>query len=80
MWICCNSRLSLSARSTTQSIPGIRSDYNVVESYGHALPVAVNEALTFAGPNANAVSAKITQSGWAWVCFHLLYEIYINIS
>lgn len=62
-----NSRLSLSARSTTQSIPGIRSDYNVVESYGHALPVAVNEALTFAGPNANAVSAKITQSGWAWV-------------
>ncbi|XP_017856219.1 PREDICTED: nuclear pore complex protein Nup133 [Drosophila arizonae] len=62
-----NSRLSLSARSTTQSIPGIRSDYNVVESYGHALPVAVNEALTFAGPNASTVSAKITQGGWAWV-------------
>ncbi|EDW59117.1 nuclear pore complex protein Nup133 [Drosophila virilis] len=62
-----NSRLSLSARSTTQSIPGIRSDYNVVESYGHALPVAVNEALTFAGPGASTVSAKITQSGWAWI-------------
>ncbi|XP_034112581.1 nuclear pore complex protein Nup133 [Drosophila albomicans] len=62
-----NSRLSLSARSTTQSIPGIRSDYNVVESYGHALPVVVNEALTFAGQASNLVSAKITQSGWAWV-------------
>ncbi|KAM8703409.1 hypothetical protein ACLKA7_008085 [Drosophila subpalustris] len=62
-----NSRLSLSARSTTQSIPGIRSDYNVVESYGASLPVAVNEALTFAGPLASLVSAKITQSGWAWV-------------
>ncbi|ALC47782.1 Nup133 [Drosophila busckii] len=62
-----NSRLSLSARSTTQSIPGIRSDYNVVEIFGQALPVAVNEALTFPGQAANTVSAKIAQNGWAWV-------------
>lgn len=39
----------------------------MVESYGNALPVAVNEALTFTGPQSSLVSAKITQSGWAWV-------------
>ncbi|EDX13965.1 GD20974 [Drosophila simulans] len=39
-----NSRLSLSVRST-QSIAGIRSDYNSVESFGCPLPVVVNEAL-----------------------------------
>ncbi|KAI8045319.1 nuclear pore complex protein Nup133 [Drosophila gunungcola] len=61
-----NSRLSLSVRST-QSIPGIRSDYNVVESFGCPLPVVVNEALTFAGSGAGTVTAKVTQNGWAWV-------------
>jgi len=52
---------------STQSIPGIRSDYNVVESFGCPLPVVVNEALTFAGPGAGTVTAKVTQNGWAWV-------------
>ncbi|XP_033254419.1 nuclear pore complex protein Nup133-like, partial [Drosophila miranda] len=61
-----NSRHSLSGRST-QSIPGIRSDYNVVESFGFPLPVVVNEALTFVGSAAGAVSAKVAQNGWAWV-------------
>ncbi|XP_016961291.1 nuclear pore complex protein Nup133 [Drosophila biarmipes] len=61
-----NSRLVSSVRST-QSIPGIRSDYNVVESFGCPLPVVVNEALTFAGPGAGTVTAKVTQNGWAWV-------------
>nr|ABL84948.1 Nup133 [Drosophila simulans] len=61
-----NSRLSLSVRST-QSIAGIRSDYNSVESFGCPLPVVVNEALTFAGPGAGTVTAKVTQNGWAWV-------------
>ncbi|EDW82956.1 uncharacterized protein Dwil_GK22571 [Drosophila willistoni] len=61
-----NSRLSLSVRST-QSIPGIRSDYNAVESYGCPLPVVVNEALTFAGALPGTVSAKVSQNGWAWV-------------
>ncbi|XP_016974510.1 nuclear pore complex protein Nup133 [Drosophila rhopaloa] len=61
-----NSRLSLSVRST-QSIPGIRSDYNVVESFGCPLPVVVNEALTFSGSGAGTVTAKVTQNGWAWV-------------
>ncbi|EDV94537.1 nuclear pore complex protein Nup133 [Drosophila grimshawi] len=62
-----NSRLSLSGRSTSQSIPGIRSDYNVVEIFGNPLPVAVNEALTFTGTMGNTVSAKIAQNGYAWV-------------
>ncbi|KAH8278396.1 hypothetical protein KR018_002289 [Drosophila ironensis] len=61
-----NSRHSLSVRST-QSIPGIRSDYNVVESFGAPLPVVVNEALTFAGTGAGVVTAKLAQNGWAWV-------------
>ncbi|XP_022210631.2 nuclear pore complex protein Nup133 [Drosophila obscura] len=61
-----NSRLSLSVRST-QSIPGIQSDYNVVESFGFPLPVVVNEALTFVGSAAGTVSAKVAQNGWAWV-------------
>ncbi|KAH8330617.1 hypothetical protein KR067_005786 [Drosophila pandora] len=61
-----NSRHSLSIRST-QSIPGIRSDYNVVESYGCPLPVVVNEALTFAGAGSATVTAKVAQNGWAWV-------------
>ncbi|XP_033252784.1 nuclear pore complex protein Nup133-like [Drosophila miranda] len=60
------SRHSLSGRST-QSIPGIRSDYNVVESFGFPLPVVVNEALTFVGSAVGAVSAKVAQNGWAWV-------------
>ncbi|SPP87767.1 nuclear pore complex protein Nup133 [Drosophila guanche] len=61
-----NSRHTLSVRST-QSIPGIRSDYNVVESFGFPLPVVVNEALTFVGAAAGSVSAKVAQNGWAWV-------------
>ncbi|KAH8382783.1 hypothetical protein KR009_005236 [Drosophila setifemur] len=61
-----NSRHSLSVRST-QSIPGIRSDYNVVEIFGCPLPVVVNEALTFAGAGTGTVSAKVSQNGWAWV-------------
>ncbi|XP_017082758.1 nuclear pore complex protein Nup133 [Drosophila eugracilis] len=61
-----NSRLSLSVRST-QSIPGIRSDYNLVESFGCPLPVVVNEALTFSGHGSDTVTAKVTQNGWAWV-------------
>ncbi|KAH8251892.1 hypothetical protein KR038_010693 [Drosophila bunnanda] len=61
-----NSRLCLSVRST-QSIPGIRSDYNVVESFGCPLPVAVNEALTFPGSGAATITAKVAQNGWAWV-------------
>ncbi|XP_030369788.1 nuclear pore complex protein Nup133 [Scaptodrosophila lebanonensis] len=60
-----NSRLSLSIRSN-QSISGIKSDYNVVESFGSPLPVAVNEALTFKEGSCN-VSAKCAQNGWAWV-------------
>ncbi|XP_033243531.1 nuclear pore complex protein Nup133-like [Drosophila miranda] len=61
-----NSRHSFSGRSS-QSIPGIRSDYNVVKSFGFPLPVVVNEALTSVGSAAGTVSAKVAQNGLAWV-------------
>lgn len=32
----------------------------------------VNEALTFAGPGAGTVTAKVTQNGWAWVIYQQL--------
>ncbi|EDW30446.1 GL18034 [Drosophila persimilis] len=61
-----NSRHSFSGRSS-QSIPGIRSGYNVVKCFGFPLPVVVNEALTSVGSAAGTVSAKVAQNGLAWV-------------
>lgn len=63
--LCYCSRFSISGRSN-QSIAGIRSDYNLVESYGFQLPVLVNEALTFNEKN-QSVSVTCSQNGWAWV-------------
>lgn len=59
------SRYSLSGRSN-QSVLGIRSDFNLVESYGLQLPVLVNEALTFSEKN-QTVSVRCAENGWAWV-------------
>ncbi|XP_017488987.1 PREDICTED: nuclear pore complex protein Nup133 isoform X2 [Rhagoletis zephyria] len=58
-------RFSLSARSNP-SIVGIRSEFNMVESFGLQLPVLVNEALTFNEKNQN-VSVRCAPNGWAWV-------------
>ncbi|XP_004536057.1 nuclear pore complex protein Nup133 [Ceratitis capitata] len=58
-------RFSLSARSNP-SIVGIRSEFNMVESFGFQLPVMVNEALTFNEKNQN-VSVRCAPNGWAWV-------------
>ncbi|XP_067617960.1 nuclear pore complex protein Nup133 [Eurosta solidaginis] len=58
-------RFSLSARSNP-SIVGIRSEFNMVESFGYQLPVLVNEALTFNENNQN-VSVCCAPNGWAWV-------------
>ncbi|XP_037820765.1 nuclear pore complex protein Nup133 [Lucilia sericata] len=59
------SRYSISGRSN-QSFMGIRSDFNLVESYGLQLPVLVNEALTFSEKN-QSVSVRCSENGWAWV-------------
>ncbi|XP_011189128.2 nuclear pore complex protein Nup133 [Zeugodacus cucurbitae] len=58
-------RFSLSARSNP-SIIGIRSEFNMVESFGSQLPVLVNEALTFNEKNQN-VSVRCAPNGWAWI-------------
>ncbi|XP_054725254.1 nuclear pore complex protein Nup133 [Anastrepha obliqua] len=60
-------RFSLSARSNP-SIAGIRSEFNMVESFGFQLPVLVNEALTFNEKNQN-VSVRCSPNGWAWVVY-----------
>ncbi|XP_055904210.1 nuclear pore complex protein Nup133 [Eupeodes corollae] len=57
-------RFSVSGRST-QSLAGIRSECNVVESFGFQLPVLVNEALTFSERNCG-VSINCSSNGWAW--------------
>ncbi|KAL9894750.1 LOW QUALITY PROTEIN: nuclear pore complex protein Nup133 [Glossina fuscipes fuscipes] len=72
------SRFSISGRSN-QSIL-VRSDFNLVESYGLQLPVLVNEALTF-GEKSQHVSVNCAENGWAWVVHgrHLLVWQYKDV-
>lgn len=42
-----------------------RSEFNLLEAYGNAVPVKVTELLTFSDRNA-AVSVNYSKNGWAW--------------
>lgn len=56
----------MSARSNASTVQCIaRSESNLLEAYGNALPVAVTELLNFSDRNA-AVSVNYSTNGWAW--------------
>ncbi|CRL07223.1 CLUMA_CG020204, isoform A [Clunio marinus] len=58
--------VSLSGRSNASTMQIIaRSEFNILESYGNAVPVKVTELLTFSDKNA-AVSVNYSKNGWAW--------------
>ncbi|XP_053669635.1 nuclear pore complex protein Nup133 [Anopheles nili] len=60
-------RYSLSSRSNVSSMRVVaKSEYNILESYGIALPVQVTEVLTFNERNVN-VSVNYSPNGWAWL-------------
>lgn len=42
-----------------------RSEFNLIEAFGNALPVKVTELLTFSDRNA-PVSVNYSKNGWAW--------------
>lgn len=45
-----------------------RSEYNIVEMYGNALPIKITELLTFS-ERSSSVSINYSNNGWAWaVC------------
>lgn len=58
--------VSLSGRSNASTMQIVaRSDFNLLEAYGNAVPVKVTELLTFSDRNA-AVSVNYSKNGWAW--------------